>query len=163
MRRLLMPAHRNGTLEFAKIVAALFFGDSPQYRHHFCDGLFLGLMASVYQGKESDDDLAGIRKALAKGADINCRDLLTWTPLMYAAYGGFPKIARFLIENGARQDLEITERGGLQNWKGYTAPKIAAYYLQKNKDLLGICKPERREEYTRTIAKYQELVDMLQR
>lgn len=65
----------------------------------------LGVVAAVHQPRESYDDLIDIRKALTKGADINCRDRDTWTPLMHAAYGGYPNIATFLIQNGARKDL----------------------------------------------------------
>jgi ankyrin repeat protein len=38
---------------------------------------------------------------IQKGADVNAKDLLGWTPLIYAAYHGQTEFAALLIEKGA--------------------------------------------------------------
>ena len=65
----------------------------------------LALISCVREG-----DLAGVRAALDDGADVDCRDWNSWTPLMWAAAGpgGRADIAALLIDRGA--DLEATNK-----------------------------------------------------
>jgi len=46
-------------------------------------------------------DLVSIQQALAKGADINAKDIIDQTPLMYAAESGRLDMVKYLVENGA--------------------------------------------------------------
>ncbi len=54
------------------------------------------LLAAVKSG-----DLAAVRSLLGKGADLNVRDVLGWSPLMWASAMGLTHIVRVLLENGA--------------------------------------------------------------
>ncbi|MFP4026211.1 MAG: ankyrin repeat domain-containing protein [Candidatus Brocadiia bacterium] len=56
---------------------------------------------------------------LAKGADINARDKLGYTPLMFAIHGRKSEVAVWLIEKGAR--VNVKEKNG------YTALHNAAF------------------------------------
>ena len=72
--------------------------------------------------------LSRIRKALAKGADINISSSYGWTPLMMAVYYNKPAIVRYLLSKGA--DKKKSNKGG------YTALKLARYY--KRATLIGL-------------------------
>ncbi|UNQ73406.1 ankyrin repeat domain-containing protein [Infirmifilum sp. NZ] len=52
-------------------------------------------------------DLEKIRMLLERGADINARDNIGWTPLHFAAIAGKLDVARLLIEKGA----DVNARG----------------------------------------------------
>jgi hypothetical protein len=52
-----------------------------------------------------DYDTPHIRSLLSKGADINEKDWLGYTPLHWAAYFGYPDVAEILISEGANPNL----------------------------------------------------------
>ena len=120
-----------------------------------------GLFAAAYEPQESSSDLKKIQDALNKGADINCRDHSSWTPLMHAAYGGYPEIVTFLLSKGARKDLCVTQDGFFSNWKGYTAMKIAQYYVEDYQKSRSTCEPKMVEFYDEHIATYLKVVNRL--
>lgn len=51
-----------------------------------------------------DHDHAGVKSALARGADPNKRNWLNFTPLMWAALRGEPPIVETLLKRGAERD-----------------------------------------------------------
>jgi ankyrin repeat protein len=53
--------------------------------------------------------LASLKRALSRGADVNTRDDIGRTPLMWTAMTGHPRIAKFLIKTGA--DVNIHDDG----------------------------------------------------
>lgn len=120
----------------------------------------MGLMVACAPNEEQDKDLDKIRKILASGANVNCRDKLTWTPLLYAAYGGYPRIAQLLLENGADKTLAPTKRG-IRDWTGYTPIRIAEYYLEKYTRMKASCKPDMVEHYDNLIQRYAQLIELL--
>ncbi len=48
--------------------------------------------------------LGALKRALSRGADVNLRDDIGRTPLMWTAMTGHPRIARYLIKMGAKVD-----------------------------------------------------------
>ncbi|MDP1724907.1 MAG: ankyrin repeat domain-containing protein [Alphaproteobacteria bacterium] len=120
----------------------------------------VGAMIACAPNDEKDRDLVKIQKALDNGADVNYRDTFTWTPLLYAAYGGYPKIAQFLLENGADKTLAPTERN-IQDWRGYTPVKVADYYLNDYTKHKQTCEPDMIEYYDELIQRYAQLVEIL--
>lgn len=68
----------------------------------------------------SDGDIAGIKEALANGAEINSRGTIEcWTALMCAARHGRMEAIRFLLENGANPNLH----GWSDNETAYSVAK----------------------------------------
>jgi hypothetical protein len=72
----------------------------------------------------SDGDGEKVADLIRKGANINVKDRWGWAPMSMAAYGGYPDIAKMLIEAGA--DLEYQDVDGdtpldLATNKGHTA------------------------------------------
>lgn len=65
-------------------------------------------------------DLAAVRQALDKGADINTATAYGWTPLMLAVYKNNSEMVRYLLGKGA--DRSRANKGG------YTALRLAQYY-----------------------------------
>lgn len=120
-----------------------------------------GLFAAGYESPESSKDLRKIQDALNKSADINFRDHSSWTPLMHAAYGGYPEIVTFLLSKGARKDLCVTQEGFFSNWKGYTAMKIAQYYVEDYQKRRSTCEPKMVGYYDDHIATYLKVVNRL--
>jgi ankyrin repeat protein len=55
-------------------------------------------------------DLNSVRILLDRGADVNGKDGLGWTPLLAAALGGHLKVGRLLLERGA----DASGRSGMQ-------------------------------------------------
>lgn len=49
--------------------------------------------------------LGALKRALSRGADVNLRDDIGRTPLMWTAMTGHPRIARYLIKVGAKVDI----------------------------------------------------------
>ncbi|KAM0270232.1 hypothetical protein ACHAQH_009514 [Verticillium albo-atrum] len=49
----------------------------------------------------SDGNLQKVADLIHVGMDVNAKDRWGWTALSMAAYGGFPAIARLLLDNGA--------------------------------------------------------------
>ncbi len=65
-------------------------------------------------------DFATVKKLVGDlHIDVNYLDRTGSTALMYAAYGGYLNIVKYLVENGANQEIK--------NLKGGTAAKYAAY------------------------------------
>ncbi len=72
------------------------------------------LLSSVSQVRATPNDdlieasmlgrLSALKRALSRGADVNLRDDIGRTPLMWTAMTGHPRIARYLIKVGARVD-----------------------------------------------------------
>ncbi|CRK13231.1 hypothetical protein BN1708_002587 [Verticillium longisporum] len=52
----------------------------------------------------SDGNLQKVADLIHVGMDVNAKDRWGWTALSMAAYGGFPAIARLLLDNGANLD-----------------------------------------------------------
>ena len=50
----------------------------------------------------TNGDFASVQEQLDAGVDINARDKNGWTPLHWAALGGYTKIVGILIDNGAQ-------------------------------------------------------------
>lgn len=117
----------------------------------------LGLLISCSSTEESSHDLDNIQKALTKGANVNCRYVDTWTPLLYAAYGGHPRIAQFLLQNNADKTLAPTQG----SWVGYTPLKVADYYLDRYTTGKKSCKPDMTAYYDDQIQRYAEVIRIL--
>ena len=82
----------------------------------------LGIAATTYP--ESEKDLQNIDAALEKGADVNYKgDSSGYTALIYAAYYGYPGIARHLLFRGASPQIKDRD--------GYNAYTMAKYYENK--------------------------------
>lgn len=52
----------------------------------------------------SDGNVERVAELVALGVDINATEHWGWTALSMAAYGGYPAIARILLDNGAELD-----------------------------------------------------------
>ena len=61
-------------------------------------------------------DLAGVKKILDSGQDINVRDGVGQTALHIAAYKGTPEIVDLLIDSGANIDAEDNRGGKPIHW-----------------------------------------------
>jgi ankyrin repeat protein len=76
------------------------------------------LMRACYANLANDRDLAEldgtrvpmVALLLDRGADINLRDNDDWTPLMWAAWSGLPKVADTLLARGA--EVATADRQG---------------------------------------------------
>lgn len=88
----------------------------------------IGFSSATAFSYESKEDLMRIDQLLQEGADINYQDIWGYTALNYAAYYGYPLIAKHLIEMGA--DPNIIEN------KSYNPCQMARHYLSKNQRLL---------------------------
>ncbi len=72
-------------------------------------------------------DFETVRYYVEKGDDINAIDSYGWTPLMWASYYRHVNIVNYLLEKGAKPNVQSTYAyGSLQ--KGSTALMIATYY-----------------------------------
>ena len=87
-----------------------------------CLGGCMNLSKAAYRGKFNQ-----VKKLVDDGHDVNAYDKWGWTPLMWATYYNFHKIARHLLDNGANPDLQ-TEKKYKTFPKGTTALMIAACY-----------------------------------
>lgn len=120
-----------------------------------------GALVAIYPSEEGKKDLKKIRRALNKGADINYRDIDSWTPLMHAAYGGYPNIVEYLLNKGADKSLIVTRECFLSDWRGYTALMIAEHYLNRYQTSLNDCSPDLVDYYQKYVTKYSLITDML--
>lgn len=62
-------------------------------------------------------DIAGIKKCLDAGTNINCREPNGFTPLMWAAFDGASDVVKLLLQRGANPRLE--------SFQGETSLEIA--------------------------------------
>ena len=93
----------------------------------FCTALcFCGCRSSLTSAAVSGD-LDQAEKLLAKGQDVNEKDLYGWTPLMWAVYYGQDPVAEFLLKKGANPNICSSKWCG-KIPPGSTALMIAAYY-----------------------------------
>ena len=74
----------------------------------------------------SDADKERVKNALSKGADVNARDNMSWTPLMLAAGNDHISIAELLINEGANINARTND--------GKTALMFAA--AEGNKEIV---------------------------
>ncbi len=90
-------------------------------------------------------NLSEIQRLVESGADVNIKDSVGWTPLMYATENDDKKIAKKLLELGAYLDI--------RNDDGETALMQAAYNNSKNVGKLLVLKGanlEKRDIFGRT-------------
>lgn len=107
---------------------------------------FPGLLwAATVDPAEGDSDLKQISDILARGANIDFKDVWGYTALIYAAYYGYPKIAQYLVYRGANKNIFED--------KGYTA--LAMAQLSTNN------KPEMIGHYEEKILRYEQTVQVL--
>lgn len=76
---------------------------------------------------------------------------------MYAAYKGYPEIAKFLLENNASKTLKVTEG----SWHNYNALMIAQHYVSQYEGFLKKCQPDMITYYQDQINRYNQLVTLL--
>lgn len=113
-----------------------------------------GVIATAYQPDEGNSDLKKISAALDKGADINYQDAWGYTALIYAAYYGYPMIAKHLLDYGA--DKNIREN------KDYNAYEMAQYYFHDYTDLAHKNTNEKMASYYQEkIERYQQTMQVL--
>lgn len=55
----------------------------------------------------ADEKFLGVKLAIDKGASVNAKDEVEWTPLHYAAFNGNEKIARFLLN---KPEIKVNEK-----------------------------------------------------
>ncbi len=87
-------------------------------------------------GKVMEDDLAGVKQLLKKGADVNYQDSFSGsTPLMMACTYGFQDIAEALIAKGA--DVNLQSKDGTTALIGAAGrhPEIVKLLLDHDADL----------------------------
>lgn len=63
------------------------------------------LVSAIYAGS-----LPKAAEAIARGADVNGRCKLGWTPLMHAGFSGNLEMVKLLVEKGATVDKEAIDR-----------------------------------------------------
>lgn len=68
-----------------------------------------------------------VKYYVEKGEDINAIDSYGWTPLMWASYYRHVNIVNYLLEKGAKPNIQSTYSYG-SLLKGSTALMIATYY-----------------------------------
>ena len=54
----------------------------------------------------SEGDTDKVADLISKGANVNVKDRWGWAPMSMAAYGGYPEIAKLLMEAGADLDYQ---------------------------------------------------------
>ena len=54
----------------------------------------------------TNGDAAGVQQLLQKGANIEAKDNLGWTPLIWAAYQGHTEVVNLLLEKGANLEAK---------------------------------------------------------
>ena len=69
-----------------------------------------------------DGDVAGVRKWIKKGADVNAADKAGWTPLHFAAQALSVEVVRVLLENGASVD-PVDGHGSTPLWRAVSASR----------------------------------------
>lgn len=74
-----------------------------------------------------DGNLAGVKKRVKAGNDVNEFDKWGWTPLHWAVYYRSLPVTKFLLENGADPNIQTTEAYGSMK-AGSTPLMITAYY-----------------------------------
>lgn len=62
-----------------------------------------------------------VKELIAFGADVQAVDLDNWSPLLYAAKGGYLEVIEILVEHGA--DIEHKDMVSLGNEKNYRGEK----------------------------------------
>src|SRR5512137_123778 len=72
-------------------------------------------------------DLAGVKKHLQKGEDVNRYDRWGWTPVMWATYYNYYEVVNYLLENGANPNARSKKAYG-SIAIGSTPLLIASYY-----------------------------------
>ena len=70
------------------------------------------------------NDLGALRTLIAEGADVNVRDRLGETPLMYAAVVGSPEAMSFLIGKGADVNAKNESGSNALIWSATDAAKV---------------------------------------
>ena len=72
-------------------------------------------------------DLAGVQVELDKGADLNTKVGLGWTPLHFAGEGGYKTIAELLITKGADVNAKLELNEPSTEWDWSTPLHLAVY------------------------------------
>jgi ankyrin repeat protein len=78
-----------------------------------------GITPLMAAAATSDGPIEMARVILEKGAKVNAKDWLGWTPLMYASYNGRTDLAKLLLKKGA----EVNAKSNT----GWTPLMYAAY------------------------------------
>ena len=117
---------------------------------------FLNPLKGFIMSKVRKPDIAKIDQILESGANINCRDNDSWTPLMLATYEGNVELVRHLLSKGADKRMTLTSL----NWKDYTALHIAQYYANKYAASIK-SNPDDAEIFIREHATYNQLIGLL--
>lgn len=126
-----------------------------------------GLLAYNTAPSETQRDIENIDQALRDGANINYQEPHNgYTALIHAGWGGYPNIARHLIQRGANPDVKED--------KGFSAYTMAKHYLDRYRNSLrenetreltktftDINRAEMRKYYQEYIDRYQEVVNIL--
>ena len=112
-----MLACHTGDVELAKFL--LSEGADPMVGNYdgttpFLAAAGVGRHAPEEEAGNEDDALELLALLLELGADVNQRDYNDETAMHGAAYANFPKVAAFLVENGA--DIEIWNRPNDRGW-----------------------------------------------
>lgn len=122
----------------------------------------LGLAIATATIPEHKKDLQNIDAALEERANINYKEETSgYTPLIYAAYHGYPAITAHLLARGACPQIK--------EQKGYNAYTMASYYVDKYRKELADLRPQDenyqslRTHYKNTIARYEQVADLLRK
>lgn len=117
-------------------------------------GLFMGLQPVV----QDDDkiDLQQIDRCLERVSVNDVEELSGYTPLIYAAYNGLPRVVEHLVSKGALTDIKEKE--------GYNAYTMAKYYVNKYTGIIERSTDKQRDQETfgPKIERYQRVVDLLE-
>lgn len=70
------------------------------------------------------NDLAGLSQLIASGADVNTRDHLGETPLMYSAYVGSVDAMKLLLDHGAKVDAQSQSGATALVWAAADLAKV---------------------------------------